>query len=213
MRFWILIGVSLGVSCAAPSSGAPSSDPLASLNAYEQRLNELEERVDMVAADAQASQARMQGMIDVLQAELAKTPEAAPEEPVASARAEPDLVALANVALGVTEDPVLRDGNTITVDRAWFARKLLDLVNTTQRPTLSSYRSGGVRLRGIRAKSFLAQLGFRNGDVVLSINGALVNTPAGVSRELTTIREKVDIVVQRRQDETTYSFAWKPRSR
>ncbi|MEO0459431.1 MAG: S1C family serine protease [Myxococcota bacterium] len=213
MRPWILIGVSLSVSCAAPTSGARSSDGLTPTNAYEQRLSGLEERVERVAADAQSSQVRVQEVIDVLQAELAKTPEPALREPEPSARPAPDLIALANVALGVADEPVTRDGNTITVDRAWFARKLLDLVNATQRPTLSSYRSGGVRLRGIRAKSFLAQLGFRNGDVVLSINGALVNTPAGVSREIATLREIVDVVVQRRQDENTYRFAWKASSR
>ncbi|MEO1173281.1 MAG: S1C family serine protease, partial [Myxococcota bacterium] len=134
----------------------------------------------------------------------APTPVSAP-----SSSKDDGLLDLANVALGVAEKPVDRDGETFRVDRGWFTRSLEELVRG-KTPTLASNRNGGVRLRGIRPKSFLGVLGLRSNDVVMAINGALVNTPAGISRELTDAAgPELRVKVSRKQQETTYTYSWK----
>ena len=54
--------------------------------------------------------------------------------------------------------------------------------------------------------TLLGVLGFRNNDVVLSINDAIVNTPEGLARELAAAEGEVAVVLLRRRDELTQTY-------
>lgn len=187
------------------------------LDAYNARLSALEERLETVASETGNDIEGLRSSISALE-EAAVAPPAATSEPTAAKEMapppattapSPELLALAKTALGVADDPVIRDGNTFQVSRAWFARELEAMV-LGKAPTLSSNRNGGVRLRGIRAKSFLSSLGLKANDVIMSIDGALVNTPAGISRELGAAQgAELKVGIQRKQEQSVFIYRWK----
>lgn len=188
------------------------------------QLSELETRHEALAAQTEENRRetsdalkRLEALVDVLQAELSKAAEATnamqsdvPDEAPAppSTKEQAPLSDLAAAAIGVAPAPVTVDEEGYRVDRHWLRRSLAELADTARGPTVSSNRNGGLRIKGIKPGTLLAELGFRNNDVVLSINEALVNTPEGLARELANAEAPLIVVIQRRKEELkqTYRF-------
>ena len=110
------------------------------------------------------------------------------------------------------------DEQTIAIDRT-LAKKLLGLPAGLGRPTrmVPSMKNGkpdGVKLYAIRPQSFVAQLGFANGDTLVKVNGTAITSIEG----LEAVRAKlaadpklagIQIAVVRRGHPVTWSISVK----
>ncbi len=181
----------------------------AQLQELQARHDSLAARVDEMESKTDESVARIEAMVDVLKDELGsaeadeleeRAPAPAANAPVEVTNREP-LAELAAAAIGVAPPPVTQEGENFSIDRHWLRRNLAEMAAAAKRPSVSSNRNGGLRLKGVKPRSFLAELGFRNNDVVLSLNEALVNTPEGLARELANVESPVVVVLQRRTEE------------
>lgn len=70
-------------------------------------------------------------------------------------------------------------GDTCTIARREFDAAVADPDRLTRQVSLSE-AAGGYRLSGIRAGSQVSQLGFRNGDIIKSVNGTSMDDQFGL---------------------------------
>jgi membrane-associated protease RseP (regulator of RpoE activity) len=153
------------------------------------------EREDQSVAELRIAVAELKAQTAELRAQLAAQalaeatrPVFAPLPPAPPAPPEPPVFAGAERAVDCTEE------HRCTLDRKYMEEMLANPASVTaQLRIMPSVRDGqvrGLKLYGIRPGSLAKLLGFRNGDLVVSINGAPVTggePPFGVHRRLRSV--------------------------
>jgi outer membrane murein-binding lipoprotein Lpp len=171
-------------------ANAPDSTAAEPVAALEERVKNLE-----------AAEKTLRALVEtVQQPQGAATGEATFADPD-----ETDAWADAQFILGVETTPVKESGDGFSVNRRWLMRELRALAITGKVPKLAAGKKGVV-IRGFRPKSMFDTLGFKNGDVIVSVNGAPVSSADDLVGALQMRQNPTTIQVERRRKPLSLTF-------
>lgn len=116
---------------------------------------------------------------------------------------------LASEALGAPVEPqVTLDGDTYKVGREWLIEELRQALAQKQVPKITAdKKSGGVSIKGVKAKSLAEQLGLKSNDVILEVAGRPTPSPAELITALKGAGSPVKVKLQRKGAEVVQSYS------
>jgi hypothetical protein len=196
MRSWKWSGCLVGMVLAGCAGGAEKrisalEAEVAALRqeqtATAETVTRLKQETDKSVGDLQQSQQSLDGTITALMKQVAGlaagTPapaatastQSAPSGP--SSDAEPWL--LAGEVAGLPEPAPKLDGDVYRVSRAWLVVSLRQAaLGKPPFKLAADKKTGGVSVKGVKARSFLELLGLHSNDVVLEVGGKPTPGPA-----------------------------------
>jgi len=147
-------------------------------------FEDLQKKVDMLENKVRALEKRMD--------RLEKKPEPKPVEPPVAGLPQPT---------GKAKDVRCEEKDgvyVVTADEAAALKDDIGGVSTTLRmiPAMEGDKIQGMKVYAIRADSFPASCGFKNGDTVTEINGLALASPDDVLKSVDLIAEKGEAVVR-----------------
>lgn len=212
----VVVAAALGLcACGGVSEGRVNAleAELAQLREAQQAQNtQSQAQLDAMEESLDGSTARLEQMLGALQAELGKKAAkpaagAAPKDKATGTSAS--LVDQARTALGNRAE-VNESDDGYAVPREWLETQLEAIrLGAAAGPQLRPNKRGGVTVRGIKVRSPAADLGLRNNDLLISVNGKGVESVDAVFDALATSESSVTVQLQRRKQviDLTYTLA------
>jgi type II secretory pathway component PulC len=163
------------------------------------RIATLDQRITEVGKTSSTSIESMQKVLEVLQDEVAKMSSTA--EPTDEADAAAD----ANTIFGAESVPVVANGDTFEIDKRWLIRELRALAVTGKGPKFSAGKKGVV-IRGFKPKSLFDKLGIKNGDAIITVNGAAVTSAAELATAIQKRANPTTVELERKRKPLNVTF-------
>ncbi len=168
------------------------------------KVDALAERVATLESSANDSMKKMEGVVEVVQGELARMSSAPAAAPAAAAH-DGDVWLTVSSLFGIPESGVTSEGDTFTVKRAWLAHELQMLAASGRAPKLAGSKKG-VAIRGVKPKTLPALLGLENNDVITAIGDKAVVEPNEIVAALRAANGSAVIKLTRKKDELVLTY-------
>lgn len=163
----------------------------------------LQEQIAAVEKSTSGRAGKMEEMLEVLQREVSRLS----SEPDTKTGAVPVPWGDIDAILGVADSGVSETGkNQFTVKREWLFRAVLAMALSGKGPKLAEGKKGGVSVKGVKPSSLPGKLGLKNNDVIRSIGGREVNSPAEISVALRAASSPAEIEIQRKKKDLTLKY-------
>jgi len=118
---------------------------------------------------------------------------------------------LATEALGAPAEPQVQvDADTYKVSRDWLVEELRQAIAQKQLPKVApDKKTGGVSIKGVKAKSLAEHLGLKSNDVILEVSGHATPTPTDLLAALKAAGPQARVKLVRKGAEVvqTYTLA------
>ncbi|MBI5508311.1 MAG: serine protease [Deltaproteobacteria bacterium] len=166
---------------------------------------ELATRMDGFEAVTNERLKKIEEMIDFLQKGVAEA--AAKPAPAAASAGAENAWADVDALLGVEEVGVEADGDNYVVRRGWLLRQVQAAAG--KGPKLAPAKPTGVGVKGVKPKSFIDQLGIKNGDVITTVNETPVASVDELAAALKRSASPLSVKVLRKKKETVLQYTLK----
>jgi len=166
-------------------------------------------KVDGLEASTNERFKKLEDMIELLQRAISDaTGKPAPTAAAVGGSAPAvDLSADINGLVGVEENGVEASGDSYAVKRGWLIHEIQGMAAQGKGPKVTPAKPAGVAIKGIKPKSFIDQLGIKNGDVITAVGDVTTNSVDELAGALRKISGPVTVKIQRKKKEVVLQYS------